>query len=158
MREQVRSMERNVTILLILGLFITLILAFVSIYLAGIAVIIFVTLLMSLMIMQDTKGHPDIAIHLRDDAKAIVLTNKGNARAEAVHGALVPLNIEFDIPSLEEDASYEFPLNTMAEELKVAITYKNEQGIPFSKTAMLSSLEEEQDLLKPVIPVFKWKK
>ena len=151
-------MEKNVTILLILGLLITLILAFVNIYLAGIAVIILVTLLMSLMIMHDTAGHPDIVIHLSEDAKAVILTNKGNARAETIHGAVVPLNIEFDIPSLDEDVSYEYSLPSMVEEIKVAITYKNEKGNQFSKSSMLSSLEEEPDLLKPVIPVFKWKK
>ena len=81
MRGQVNFMEKNFTILLIVGLLITLILVFINIYLAGIVVILLVTLLMSLMIMQDTTGHPDIAVHLRDDAKAIILTNKGNARA-----------------------------------------------------------------------------
>ncbi len=151
-------MEKNVTILVIVGLIITLILAFINIYLAGIAVIILATLLMSLMIMHDTTGHPDIAIHLSEDAKAVILTNKGNARAETIHGAVVPLNIEFDIPSLDEDVSYEYSLPSMVEEIKVAITYKNEKGNQFSKSSMLSSLEEEPDLLKPVIPVFKWKK
>jgi len=151
-------MEKNVTLLLILGSLITLILLFVNIYLAGIAVILIITLLMSLMIMQDTVGRPDIDVHLRDDAKAIELTNKGNARAVAIHGALVPMNIEFDIPSLDVDATYEYPLHAMVEEVKVAITFKNEAGNQFSKTAKLSSLEEEQDLLKPMIPVFKWKK
>ncbi len=151
-------MERNITLLLVLGSLITLILLFVNIYLAGIVLIILITLLMSLMIMQDTKGHPDIAVQLRDDAKGIILTNKGNARAEAIHGALVPMNIEFDIPSLDADATYEYPFPAMVEEVKVAITYKNEAGNQFSKTAKLSSLEEEPDLLKPMIPVFKWKK
>jgi hypothetical protein len=151
-------MERNSTILLVLGSLITLILLFVNIYLAGIVVIIIIALLMSLLIMQDTIGHPDIAVQLRDDAKAIIITNKGNAQAVAIHGALVPMNIEFDIPSLDVDAAYEYPLHTMIEEVKVAITFKNEAGNQYSKTAKLSSLEEEQDLLKPVIPVFKWKK
>jgi len=151
-------MERNVAILVILGSVISLVLAFVNIYLGGIAIIIFISLLMSLMIMKDTTDHPDIAVHLREDARAIILTNKGNARAEAIHGALVPLDIEFDIPSLDEDSTYEFPLTSMVEEIKVAITYKNEKGIPFSKSMMISSLEEEPDLLRPMIPVFKWKK
>ena len=151
-------MEKNITILLVIGSLITLILLFVNIYLAGIVVIFLITFLMSLMIMHDTTGHPDIAVQFRDDAKAIILTNKGNARAEAIHGALVPMNIEFDIPFLDVDAVYEFPLHTMVEEVKVAITFKNEAGNQFSKTAMLNSLEEEQDLLKPMIPVFKWKK
>jgi hypothetical protein len=151
-------MEKNVTIMLVLGSLITLILLFVNIYLAGIVVIIVITLLMSLMIMHDTLGHPDIAARLSDNAKAIELTNKGNARAVEIHGALVPMNREFDVPSLDPDAVYEFPLPSMVEEVKVAITFKNEEGHQFSKTVKLSSLEEEEDLLKPMIPLFKWKK
>jgi hypothetical protein len=151
-------MERNVKILLVAGLIITILLVFVNIYLAGIVVILFIVIVMSLLIMKDTAGIPDIAVHLRDDAMAVLLTNKGNARAVKIHGALVPQNIEFDIPSLEEDATYEFPLNSMVEEIKVAITYTNEKGSPFSKSSKLSSLEEEPDLLRPMIPVFKWKK
>jgi hypothetical protein len=151
-------MERNMAILLVLGSLITLILLFVNIYLAGIVVILVITLLMSMMIMHDTLGHPDIAVHLRDDAKAIELTNKGNARAVEIHGALVPMNTEFDIPFLDADAVYEFSLPSMVEEIKVAITFKNEEGNLFSKTANLSALEEEPDLLKPMIPIFKWKK
>jgi hypothetical protein len=150
-------MEKNVAILLILGFCITLVLAFIDIYLAGMAFVILIVLLMSLLIMQDTRGNPDIAIQLREDAKAIILINKGNARAEAIHGAVVPLNIEFDVPYLDEDATYEFSLNSMVEEIKVALTYKNEKGSQFSKSMMLSSLEEEPDLLKPMIPVFKWR-
>ena len=151
-------MEKNVAILLILGICITLGLAIINIYLAGIAFIILITLLMSLMIMRDTTGLPDIEVQLRDDARAIIFTNKGNSRAEAIHGTVVPMNIEFDIPPLDEDSMYEFPLNAMVEEIKIAITYKNEEGRPFSKTKMLSSLAEEPDLLKPMIPIFKWKK
>jgi hypothetical protein len=151
-------MEKNVVILLVLGLCITLALAFINIYLAGIAFILLITLLMSLMIMQDTAGYPDIEILLRDDARAIIFRNKGNARADEIHGALVPLNIEFNVPSLDEESTYEYPLDTMVEGIKVTITYKNREGRPFSKNKMLSSLEEEPDLLKPMIPVFKWKK
>jgi hypothetical protein len=151
-------MERNAKILLVAGLLITLLLIFINIYLAGIAFILFITILMSLQIMQDTAGIPDIAVHLRDDAKAILLTNKGNIRAVKIHGSLVPLNIEFDTPALEVDSTFEYPLNAMVEEVKIVITYQNENQRPFSKSAKLSALEEEQDLLRPMIPVFKWKK
>ena len=151
-------MERNSQILIVAGLIITLLLIFVNIYLAGIVFILLITILMSLLIMQDTAGIPDIAVQLRDDAKAVLLTNKGNARAVKIHGALVPLNIEFDTPSLEVDSTFEYRLTAMVEEVKIVVTYQNEKGRSFSKSAMLSALEEEHDLLQPMIPVFKWKK
>jgi hypothetical protein len=151
-------MERNAKILLVAGLLITLLLIFISIYLAGIVFILLMTILMSLQIMQDTAGIPDIAVHLRDDAKAIILTNKGNARAVKIHGSLVPLNIEFDTPALEADSTFEYPLTAMVEEVKIVVTYQNENKRPFSTSAKLSALEEEQDLLRPMIPIFKWKK
>jgi hypothetical protein len=151
-------MEKNSQILIVAGLIITLLLIFVNIYLAGIVFILLITILMSLLIMQDTAGIPDIAVQLRDDAKAVLLTNKGNARAVKIHGALVPLNIEFDTPSLEVDSTFEYRLTAMVEEVKIVVTYQNENGRSFSKSAMLSALEEEHDPLQPMIPVFKWKK
>ena len=151
-------MEQNAKILIVLGIGITLILSFVNIYLAGIAGIIFIALLKSVLIMQDTKGIPEIDVHLREDAKGIILTNKGNARAVKVHVTLVPGNTEFDVPSLDPDATHEYRMDRMVEEIKVLITYSNEDGRPFSGSSLLSSLHEEPDLLRPVIPIFSWKK
>ncbi len=68
--------------------------------------------MMSFMIMQDTTGIPEIVAKLSEDAKGIVLTNTGNARAEKIHVALVPSNIEFDIPSLDVDSTYEYSLGS----------------------------------------------
>ena len=113
---------------------------------------------MSLRIMEDTTGIPEIVTKLRDDAKAIILTNTGNARAYKIHVALVPLNIEFEVPSLEVESSYEFSLSAMVEDIKIAITYQNENGRLFSGSSKLSAFGEEPDLLKPLIPIFNWKK
>jgi hypothetical protein len=151
-------MEKNTKILLVLGVLITIALLFYDIYLAGIVGIIFIVLLMSHQIMQDTKGIPEIVAKLRDDAKAIILTNTGNARAEKIHVALVPVNIEFDISSLEVESAYEFPLQEMVEDIKIAVTYQNKNGRQFSGSSKLSAMGEEPDLLKPMIPIFKWKK
>ena len=150
-------MDKNTTILLVLGAFIILILLFINIYLAGIACIILIIILMSLRIMQDSTGNPQIVVNLRDDAKAIILTNKGNARAEKIHVALVPVNIEFDISSLEVESTYEFSLNEMVETIKIAVTYQNENGRLFSSSSKLSVFEEEYDPFKPMFPMFKWK-
>jgi hypothetical protein len=151
-------MEKNTKILLALGVSITIFLLFIDIYLAGIAGVILITILMSLRIMQDTTGIPEIVATLRDDAKAVILTNTGNARAEKIHAALVPLNIEFDIPLLEAESTYEFSLNAMVEDIKIAITYQNENGRRFSSSSKHSVFGEEPDLLKPMIPIFNWKK
>ena len=151
-------MEKNTKILIGAGVIITGFFLFIDMYLAGITAVIFITLIMMVQIMQDTAGMPDITAHLREDAKALIFTNKGNARAEKIHVALVPANTEFDIPSIEADADYEFLLPAMTEEIKVVITYNNEKGQTFSHSQKLSALEEEPDILKPLIPLFKWKK
>jgi hypothetical protein len=151
-------MENNTKILLVLGALITIILYFfVDIYVAGIVCVIFITVLMALSIMQDTRGMPDIEAALSEDAKAVRLKNKGNAKALKIHAVLVPVNIEFDIPVLEVESIHEIPLNTMIEEIKIMITYENEHGRSFSRSSRLSALEEESDLLKPMVPLFKWK-
>ena len=141
-------MEKNTKILLGLGAVIIIILFFIDIYLAGIAVLIFSAIIMSLLIMQDTRGIPDIAVSLKEDAKAVLLINKGNAPALKIHATLVPVNTEFDIPELKEEATHEIPLATMVEEIKIVITYQNEQGRLFSLSSRLSALEEESDLFQ----------
>jgi hypothetical protein len=151
-------MEKYTKILLVLGSLITIVLLIYNIYLGGIVSIIFIAIVMSFRIMQDTTGIPEIVTKLRDDAKAIILTNNGNARAEKIHVALVPLNIEFDIASLEVESSHEFSLSTMVEDIKIAVTYQNEDGRLFSSSSKLSAFGEEPDLLKPMIPIFSWKK
>ena len=151
-------MEKNIKILLVLGALITIVLLIYNIYLGGIAGVIFIAIVMSLRIMQDTTGIPEIVTKLRDDAKAIILTNTGNARAEKIHVALVPLNREFDVPILEVESTYEFSLSAMVEDIKIAVTYQNEDGRLFSSSSKLSAFVEEPDPLKPMIPIFKWKK
>lgn len=151
-------MEKNSIILLVLGAFVTIILLYIDIYLAGIVCIIFITIIISLSIMQDSRGVPDITAALSEDAKAILLTNKGNARALKLHGALVPLNIEFDVPMLDVESTFEFPLPTMITEIKIVVAFQNEDGKLFSRITKLSALEEEPDILKPMFPLFKWKK
>lgn len=151
-------MDKKINILIILGILITIAAAFYDIYLGGIVGMIFVAVIMSFMIMQDTTGIPEIVPKLTEDGKGIILSNTGNARAENIHVTLVPNNIEFDIASLDVDASYEYSLGTMVQEIKTRITYSNENRRLFSSSKKLSVFEEEPDLLKPMIPMFKWKK
>jgi uncharacterized protein involved in high-affinity Fe2+ transport len=151
-------MDSKTKILLIAGILVTIILAFFDIYLAGIVGIIFIAIFMSLLIMKDTTGWPEVVAKLRDDAKAIVLSNTGNARAEKIHVTLIPLNTDYDIPSLEVDAVYEIPVEMMIQEIKVVLSYTGETGRMYSGSAKLSAFGEDPDLLKPMIPIFKWKK
>jgi uncharacterized protein involved in high-affinity Fe2+ transport len=151
-------MDSKTKILLIAGILVTIILAFFDIYLAGIVGIIFIAIFMSLLIMKDTTGWPEVVAKLRDDAKAIVLSNTGNARAEKIHVTLIPLNTDYDIPSLEVDAVYEIPVEMMIQEIKVVLSYTGETGRMYSGSAKLSAFGDDPDLLKPMIPIFKWKK
>jgi hypothetical protein len=151
-------MEKNTTILIIAGIIITALLWFVNVYLAGIVGILFIAIIMSVLIMKDTAGIPDVVPTLREDAKGIILTNNGNARAEKIHAVLVPSNVTFDVPSLDVDSTYEFQFSEMVQEIKIVITWSNENGRQFSVSSKLSVFGEEPDLLRPLIPMFKWKK
>ena len=151
-------MDKRLMVILVLGIIITIVLAFLDMYLAGIVGVIFIAIIMSLMIMQDTTGIPEVVSKLSDDAKSIILINTGNARAEKIHVTLVPSNAEFDIAFLDVDSTYEYSLGSMVEEIKIKITWSNENGRLFSSSKKLSVFDEEPDLLKPLIPMFKWKK
>jgi hypothetical protein len=150
-------MDTRTTAVLAAGIIVTLLLFFVSIYLAGIAFVILVAVVMSLMIMQVTTFLPQVSVRLRGDAKAVVLTNAGNSPALRIHVALVPMNIEYDVDTLAADASHEYPLGSMIGEVKAVITYTNEKGQAFSHSIRLSSSGEEFEPLKPMIPLFGWK-
>jgi len=150
-------MDKKITAVLAVGILVTVLLYFIDVYLAGIAVIILVAIVMSLMIMQDTAFLPQVNVKLRQDAKAIVLTNTGNSPAQKIHVALVPMNIEYTVDSLAEDRMHEYLLPSMIAEVKAVITYTNETGQQFSHTRRLSASEEEFEPLKPMIPVFGWK-
>jgi len=151
-------MDKKIQIILVLGILFTIASLFYDIYLAGIVGVIFIAIIMSLMIMQDTTGIPEVVAKLSEDAKSIVLINTGNARAEKIHVTLVPNNIEFDIASLDVDSAYEYSLGTMVQEIKIKITYSNENGRLFSSSKKISVFEEDPDPLKPLIPMFRWKK
>jgi hypothetical protein len=151
-------MDKRIQIILVLGILITIAAAFLDMYLAGIVGVIFIAIIMSLMIMQDTTGVPEVVVKLSDDAKSIILTNTGNARAEKIHVTLIPSNVEFDIAFLDVDSAYEYSLGSMVQEIKIKITFSNENGRLFSSSKKVSVFDEEPDLLKPMVPMFKWKK
>ena len=151
-------MDKNIKIFIILGIIITIAAYFYDIYLAGIVGVIVIALIMTMMIMRDTTGIPEVVAKLNDDAKGIVLTNTGNARAEKIHATLIPDNLDFDIASLEVDSTFVYPLDKMVQEIKINLTYSNENGRLFTSSKKLSVFDEEPYLLRPLIPMFKWKK
>ena len=151
-------MDKRIQVILVLGIIVTIISAFLDMYLAGIVGVIFIAIIMSLMIMQDTTGIPEVVVKLGDEAKSIILTNTGNARAENIHVTLIPSNEEFDVPSLDVDSSYEYALSSMVQEIKIKITWSNENKRLFSSSKKMSVFDEDPDLLRPMVPMFKWKK
>ncbi|PKL68479.1 MAG: hypothetical protein CVV30_11250 [Methanomicrobiales archaeon HGW-Methanomicrobiales-1] len=150
-------MDKRSQIVLVLGLAITIILLFISIYLAGIAFVLFITLFMSLQIMQDSISRPDVAASLSEDAKSIILKNSGNATALHIHAALVPMDVEYDVPSLLVDESHSRLLDSMVQNVKIVLTYENEEKVVFSKSFALSALGNEYEPFKPMFPLFQWK-
>jgi len=112
---------------------------------------------MSLMIMQDSTFHPDLDASLSEDAKSIIIKNSGNAIALHIHVALVPMNAGYDVLSLKVDESDTHLFDSMIQEVKVIITFENEEKGRFTKTCILSALGNQFEPFKPMIPMFKWK-
>jgi len=113
---------------------------------------------MSFHIMGETRDLPDVTCILSEDAKRIVLVNRGNDRALGIHVTLVPLDREFDLPELPPDGRHDFPLPGMISEAKALVSYGNDAGRRFSRSIRLSATGKgEEDLLKPLFPFFGWK-
>jgi hypothetical protein len=152
-------MDRNQIILLVAGLVLAGIIAFaVDLYIGLIILVIVLTIFMSLRIMADSALLPDVIATLSEDAKDLRVTNRGNAPAYSIHVAVVPMDIEYDIPVLQVDEEKKFHFEHMIKEAKAAVTFKNERGDLYEKSFPLSALKGgEEDLLKPMFPLFKWK-
>ena len=150
-------MDKRSQIVLVLGIAITILLLLFNIYLAGIVFILVITIVMLLQIMQDHLSLPDVEAGLAEDAKSIILRNSGNSDAFHIHVALVPMDTEYDVPSLAVDESHTHPLDAMIEEVKVVVTFENEEKGTFSQTYALSALGNQYDPFKPMIPLFRWK-
>jgi hypothetical protein len=143
---------------LVAGLIVAAALFFVDPYLAGIAVILVLTLAIAFFIMGETHNLPDLACLLSEDAKGILLLNQGNDLALRIHVTLVPLDREFDLPELPADGRHTFSLPAMIAEAKALVSYENRDGRRFSRTYHLSATGKgDEDLLKPLFPTFGWK-
>ena len=130
-----------------------------DIYVFGIVIVILFALAIAFQIQGETRNLPPrLTCWLSEDAKKIVLRNEGNARAVRIHMTLVPLDREFDLPELPADGRREFPVPSMISEAKAILTYEDDQGLRYSRSVLLSATTRgEEDLLKPVFPLFGWK-
>jgi hypothetical protein len=143
---------------LVAGLIVAAALFFVDPYLAGIAIILVLTLAIAFFIMGETHNIPDLACVLSEDAKGILLVNQGNDLAVRIHVTLVPLDREFNLPELPADGRHTFSLPAMIAEAKALVSYENRDGRKFSRTCRLSATGKgDEELLKPLFPIFGWK-
>ena len=83
--------------------------------------------------------------------------HSGNATALQVHTSIVPVEIEFDLPSLGVEAIHEEPLPGQVTEVKAIVTFKNSTGQSFQRVELLSALRPEADPLRPTFPIFGWR-
>ncbi len=156
-------MESRQKITLIIGLIITAALFPINFYISAVAFVLVITLYMSYVMLNTSERFqkvPELTLKLKEDAKGVVVKNRGGDAALNIHIALVPLDIEFDIPRLEPDEIHVQTTEHMIETVKVVAGFENAQGRTFSHSATLSALEgekDEEDWLKPVFPMFGWK-
>lgn len=146
-------MEKNQKIILVVGVVITLALLTIDIYIALIALIFVLSLLMTFHIMGETRSYILIAAELSEDAREVIITNTGTAEAHNINVTIVPFDIEFNIASLKPDETSKFKLESMVKEAKAVITYENITARKFTRTFALTSLGSG-DLLKPIFPLF----
>jgi len=152
-------MNRNLLIVLVIGLIACTALYFlIDIYAGMIGAVIVIALAMSVFIMQDSMEKPNVVVFVEENRKGVRVRNRGNARAVSVKITLLPQDLSFDIPALDEDAVRTFPVPPITEKMKVDVRYRNEKGDSFGKTVLLMPDDiENEDLLKPVFPLFGWK-
>jgi hypothetical protein len=147
-------MEKNQKIVLVTGALITLGLLFINVFFALIALVIMLAILMSFRIMGDTENYPLITADLSEDAREIIITNTGTARAQKIRVALVPLDIDFEVASLDPEEESGFSLASMISEAKAVITYENAEGRQFRRSYPLTALGAGRDPTEPMFPIF----
>jgi len=147
-------MEKNQKIILATAALITLGLLFIEPFFALIALVFVLVLLMSFHIMEDTMSYPLVTAELSEDAREIIVINTGTARAQKIHVALVPLDIEFEVASLDPDEKSRFSLASMVSEAKAVVTYENAEGQEFRRSYPVTALGAGRDPTEPLFPIF----
>ena len=153
-------MDSRQRLLILIGVIACIGFAFINIYISAFIVVITGVLYMMTWIMHDSEYLPHIVCSLSEDAKSILVENVGTAPATKIHVSLVPFDIEFDIKELIPDAKEVFSLDKMVYEGKAVVRYTfpgTERVV--TRSFPLSGLNGEAfDPLKPVFPLFGWKK
>jgi hypothetical protein len=155
-------MEKYQKIVLVLGFIIIVALLFgVDPFIAGIGAIILLALALSFVMYNTSKRFPkvpELIAVLSEDAKSVIIKNNGDTRAVSVRVAIVPLDMDFEVPPLAPGESHPIAVPHMIDEAKAVISYEDERGKTYSHSSPLSALgRSEEDLLKPVFPIFGWK-
>ncbi len=153
-------MDSRQSLLIIIGAIACIASAFIDIFLAlGVAVVVGVVYMM-LWIMQDAAYLPHVVCSLSEDAKSIIVRNIGTAPARKIHVALVPLDIEFDFKEIQPDEEEIFTLEKMIQQAKVVVRYSPvENDSVIENSYPISSVDgAAYDPLKPMFPIFGWKK
>jgi hypothetical protein len=150
-------MKRNQIAIIAAGLIISALLAIISIYLTGIAVILVIALAMSFQISQDSERLTDLAVVLSENAKIVTVINRGNMPIRNIRVSLIPLDTEFGVPELGVDGKFRYDLPQMVNEARAAVEFEDINGRKYTKSFNLSALHSDDDLLKPMFPTFDWK-
>ena len=153
---------RQAAVIGLAGVLLFLYLAFIGQFLASIAIMIILIIGMTIFmtrLSEKITDVPELTAKLSPNAKNIIIRNSGNTRAIQIHIAVVPLDIEYDIADIPVDEEHTLPLDAMIREAKVVITCKDTAGHTFSHESDISALGKgEDDLLKPMFPMFDIKK
>jgi hypothetical protein len=147
-------MDKNQRIILAAGGLITLGLFFVEPIFALIGLVCVLALLMCIRIMGETGNFPLVTVDLAEDAREIIVTNTGTARAQNVHIVIVPMNLDFEVASLEPEEESGFSLGTMISEAKAVVTYEDASGGKRTRSYPLSALSAGRDPTQPLFPIF----
>ncbi|GAB7016951.1 hypothetical protein [Methanogenium cariaci] len=154
--------KRQVAAVFIAGIAIFAYLSFIGQFAASIVVMVILIIGMTayLTVLGKTISEiPELTAKLSQDAKAIIIRNSGNTSAVHIHAAVVPLDIEYDVPEIPAEEEHTHSLDAMISEAKVVITWKDMKGNLFSHESAISALGKgEDDLLKPMFPMFDIKK
>ncbi|KAF1076176.1 hypothetical protein [Methanogenium sp. MK-MG] len=153
---------RQVAAVFIAGIALFAYLSITGQYAAGIVVMIILIIgitACTTRLGKKMSDIPELTAKLSPDAKAIIIRNSGNTSAMQIHVAVVPLDIEYDIADIPAEEEYTHSLDAMIHEAKAVITWKDTAGNLFSHESAISALGKgEDDLLKPMFPMFDIKK
>lgn len=128
---------------------------------AGIVLIITGTLLLALIISADAKknARPIILADLSPGHREVVLENVGTYAAEKLEILVSGVEEPWQIDRLEPDTMVKLSLPDMVRSVIVEVTYQFKDDMRRSKAFTLGRFEQdkEQDLFKPMFPLFGWK-